>query len=114
MTTKRNFKLVELDGSMTAATGRRAERIRRSHAKGEDNIAPAGLHWLVFAKNNEGRVCCWAKAASLNAAMAAVDRMWPTHGGSHEGCYPGEERGDNEVALVEAGPVDGLGPDIEK
>lgn len=114
MTTKRNFKLVNLDGSMTAATSRRAERIRRSHAKGEDNIAPPGSHWIVLAKNVDGRICCWAKAASLNAAMAAVDRMWPTHGGSGDCCYPGEVRGDNEVALVDAGPVDGVAPDIKK
>ena len=57
--------------------------------------------YLVMAKNTEGRVCCWAQSLQLDKAKEAVDHMWPTHGGSGCGCYPGEERGEDEVHLVE-------------
>ena len=57
--------------------------------------------FLIAAKNTDGRVCCWAQGADLEAVKKSVDERWPTHGGSGDGCYPGEERGANEVHLVD-------------
>lgn len=56
--------------------------------------------YLVAAKNTDGRICCWAQSEDLDAAKKSVDERWPTHGGSGDGCYPGEERGPNEIHLV--------------
>ena len=58
--------------------------------------------FLVAAKNTDGRVCCWAQSESLEAAKASVDERWPTHGGSGNGCYPGEARGPDEIHIVNA------------
>lgn len=58
------------------------------------------IQYLVVAKNSDGRPCCWAKSADLEAAKKSCDERWPKHGGSGEGCYPGEERGETEVHIV--------------
>jgi hypothetical protein len=57
--------------------------------------------YLVTAKNTDGRVCCWAQSESLEAAKASVDERWPTHGGSGQGCYPGEQRGEDEIHRID-------------
>ena len=67
--------------------------------------------YLVVAKNTDGRPCCWAQSESLDAAKASVDARWPTHGGSGDGCYPGEQRGETEVHLVT--PEGAIVPHVE-
>ena len=57
--------------------------------------------YLVAAKNTDGRVCVWAQGTDLDAVKANVDARWPTHGGSGQGCYEGEVRGQDEVHLVD-------------
>src|SRR5512143_3789201 len=49
--------------------------------------------YLVAAKNTEGRICCWAQGEDPAVVKKSVDERWPTHGGSGNGCYPGEKRG---------------------
>jgi len=57
--------------------------------------------YLVVAKNTDGRPCCWAQGPTLERVKLVVDRMWPRHGGSGEGCYDGEQRGETEIHIID-------------
>lgn len=62
--------------------------------------APPGLHFLVMARNTDGRVCAWGKAADQALAKETADRLWAKHQ-----CYAGEERWIDQVELVLDTPV---------
>lgn len=55
------------------------------------------LRFLAIQTNTDGRVCCWGLAKDRDRAIEIAKSLWPTHGGSGCGCYPGEERGPVEV-----------------
>lgn len=59
------------------------------------------VRYLAIQKNTDGRPCCWAIRTSSKAAEERAAAMWPNHGGSGCGCYPGEERGEIETHVLE-------------
>ena len=61
--------------------------------------APDGHRFMVMATNGDGRPCAWATSKILAHATAAADDLWSQHGHG-DGCYPGEERDENEVKII--------------
>lgn len=66
--------------------------------------APPGKHYMIIAKNTDGRPCGWGKAKNYHDAKRVADEQWCKHGDG-DGCYPGEAKGNYDVALVDEAPV---------
>lgn len=65
-----------------------------------EHEAPPGKHYFIAVKNTEGRMCGWGKAKKYDDAKRVADEQWAKHE-----CYPGEEKGNYHVALVEEAPI---------
>lgn len=59
-----------------------------------------GVRYFAAQKNTDGRVCCWAVRSTAEAARKRAAELWDGHGGSGEGCYPGEKRGEIEITPI--------------
>ena len=72
---------------------------RAFEAAMKTGCAPDGFVFLVIAENSEGRPCGWATGKILGHVTEVANEMWSRHGHG-DGCYPGEERGENVVKII--------------